>query len=63
MIERFDEATREQTNRSREVVGAVSSLSAIAENNARRTAELDKAVETISQQSATLENEVGAFKA
>lgn len=63
MIERIDEATREQTDRSREVVGAVSSLSAIAENNARRTAELDKAVETISRQSTTLENEVGAFKA
>lgn len=63
MIERIDEATREQTQRSREVVEAVSSLRAVAENNARRTAELDQAVETISRQSGTLESEVGAFKA
>jgi methyl-accepting chemotaxis protein len=62
MIERIDEATREQTQRSRQVVEAVSSLRSIAEGNAARTAELDQVVDMLSQQTATLEDEVGAFK-
>jgi methyl-accepting chemotaxis protein len=44
------------------VVEAVASLRSIAENNAARTAELDQVVEMLSQQTATLEDEVGAFK-
>ncbi|AMV71025.1 hypothetical protein JCM30471_28440 [Desulfuromonas carbonis] len=62
MIERIDEATREQTQRSRQVVDAVGSLRGIAEGNAERTAELDQVVELLSRQTATLEEEVGAFK-
>ena len=63
MIERIDEATREQTQRSRQVVEAVASLRSIAEGNASRTAELDQVVDLLSRQTATLEEEVGAFKA
>jgi methyl-accepting chemotaxis protein len=62
MIERIDEATREQTQRSRQVVDAVASLRDIAEGNAARTAELDQVVDLLSQQTTTLEEEVGAFK-
>ncbi len=63
MIERIDEATREQTLRSRQVVEAVSTVRSIAENNAARTAELDQVVELLAEQTVTMENEVGAFKA
>jgi methyl-accepting chemotaxis protein len=63
MIERIDEATREQTQRSRQVVEAVSSIRQIAENTASRTAEMDQVVEILARQTAALEGEVGAFKA
>jgi methyl-accepting chemotaxis protein len=63
MIERIDEATREQIQRNRQVVEAVSSIREIAEGNASRTAAMDRVVEILSQQTAALEDEVGAFKA
>jgi methyl-accepting chemotaxis protein len=62
MIERIDEATREQNQRSRQVLEAVSSIRNIAEGNAGRTAELDLVVESLSRQTSTLEEEVGAFR-
>jgi methyl-accepting chemotaxis protein len=62
MIERIDEATREQNQRSRQVLEAVSSIRMIAEGNAGRTAELDLVVESLSLQTSTLEEEVGAFR-
>lgn len=62
MIERIDEATREQTKRSREMVEAISKVSGIAEKNATRTEDLDRVVEILLNQTATLEDEVGAFK-
>lgn len=62
MIERIDEATREQTQRSKQVVEAVARVKQIAEENAGRTAELDQVVESLTQQTVTLEEEVGAFK-
>ncbi len=63
MIERIDTATREQTQRSRQVVDAVSSIRKIAEGNATRTDELDQVVELLSRQTATLEEEMGTFRA
>ncbi|WP_291316127.1 methyl-accepting chemotaxis protein [Desulfuromonas sp.] len=63
MIERIDAATREQTQRSSQVVQAVSSIRSIAESNASRTAEMDQVVDLLSNQTTTLEEEVGAFKA
>jgi methyl-accepting chemotaxis protein len=62
MIERIDAATREQTQRSAQVVEAVASIRAIAEGNAARTAELDQVMAILSRQTAALEDEVGAFK-
>jgi len=62
MIERIDEATREQSQRSRQVVEAVSSIRGIAENNLSRTSEFDQVIEALKSQTKTLENEVGAFK-
>lgn len=62
MVERIDAATREQTERSRQVVEAVSNVRSISESNAARTAELDQVVEILARQTATLEDEVGAFK-
>jgi methyl-accepting chemotaxis protein len=63
MIERIDEATRQLSERSRQVLGAVASIREIAEDNALRTTELDQVVETLTQQTAALGDEVGAFKA
>ncbi len=63
MIARIDEATREQNRRSAEMVEVFKSLRVIAENSARRTAELDQVVESISRQARTLESEVDTFKA
>ncbi len=63
MIERIDAATREQARQSRQVVEAVSSVRSIAENNVARTGELDQVVELLAEQTGTLEDEVGAFKA
>ena len=62
MIERIDEATREQTQRSNQVVEAVAKVKQIAEENAGRTTELDQVVESLTQQTTALEEEVGAFK-
>ncbi|OHB26366.1 MAG: hypothetical protein A2X84_07275 [Desulfuromonadaceae bacterium GWC2_58_13] len=63
MIERIDEATRQQTEKIRQVLQAVSSLRTVSENNALRAAELDQVVDTLTQQTAALGEEVGAFKA
>jgi methyl-accepting chemotaxis protein len=62
MINIIDDATRELTSRSRDVVNAVGKVRKIAENNASRTAELDHVVETLTQLTSTLEEEVGVFK-
>ena len=63
MIERIDAATREQTERSCQVVDAVSRVRQIADQNVARTAELDQVVDSLTGQTATLETEVGSFKA
>jgi methyl-accepting chemotaxis protein len=62
MITVIDDATRELTSRSRDVVDAVGSVHKVAENNASRTAELDHVVETLTRLTAALEEEVGVFK-
>ena len=54
--------TQEQTVNSRQVVEAVSKIREVAESNSSRTAELDAVVETLSEQAAVLEKEVGAFR-
>jgi len=63
MIERIDEATREQTQRNRQVLEAIASISETAEKTAARTGEMDQIVDVLIQQAASLEEEVGAFKA
>ena len=45
------------------VVTAVAQVRQVAESNSLRTGELDQVVEDLSQQTAALEDEVGAFKA
>jgi methyl-accepting chemotaxis protein len=63
MIGRIDAATRELTQRSRQLVEGAGSVHKVAENNARRTTELDQVVETLNRLTRALEEEVGAFKA
>jgi methyl-accepting chemotaxis protein len=62
MIEKIDEATRAQTERSRQMIEVVSRIRQIAEGTASRSAEFDQIVDNLSRQSASLESEVGAFK-
>ena len=57
-----DEATRELTQRSRQVVEGVARVHKVAESNASRTAELDQVVETLDRLTKSLEAEVGTFK-
>jgi methyl-accepting chemotaxis protein len=44
------------------VVDAVAKVKQIAEENAVRTTDLDTVVESLTEQTAALEEEVGAFK-
>ncbi len=62
MIERIDGATKDQAMRNSQVVEAVSRIREIAENTENRTAEFDEVVELLAKQTATLEEEMGAFK-
>lgn len=62
MIGRINEATRELTQRSRQMVDGVSGVNHVAEGNARRTVELDQVVEMLARLTRALEEEVGAFK-
>lgn len=62
MLQQIDLASKEQSERSRQVVEAVSAVRKVAENNASRTAELDKVVENLAEQAHVLEKEIGSFK-
>jgi len=62
MMQQIDQASREQSTRSQQVVTAVSAVRKVAENNAARTAELDKVVENLAEQAQVLEKEIGSFK-
>lgn len=62
MMQQIDQASREQSTRSQQVVTAVSAVRQVAENNAARTAELDKVVENLAEQANVLEKEIGSFK-
>jgi methyl-accepting chemotaxis protein len=62
MLQQIEQASKDQSTRSRQVVEAVSAVRKVAENNALRTAELDKVVENLAEQANVLEREIGSFK-
>ncbi len=62
MLQQIDQASKDQSARSRQVVEAVSAIRRVAENNAARTHELDRVVETLAEQADVLETEIGSFK-
>jgi methyl-accepting chemotaxis protein len=62
MIEQINSATHSQTARSREVLELFSELRKIAEENSQRTRELDEVVETLTRQTAVLDEGMGAFR-
>jgi methyl-accepting chemotaxis protein len=62
MIEQINGATHSQNERSQQVLKLFSELREIAEANSQRTRELDEVVETLTRQTAALEEEMGAFK-
>jgi methyl-accepting chemotaxis protein len=62
MLQQIDQASKAQSERSRQVVEAVSAVRKVAENNAARTAELDKVVIDLAEQANVLEREIGSFK-
>lgn len=63
MVEQINIALREQTQRSRQVVEAVNESRTIADDNALRIADLDKEVDILAQEAASLHKETGAFRA
>jgi methyl-accepting chemotaxis protein len=62
MMQQIDQASKDQSTRSQQVVEAVSAVRKIAESNAARTAELDKVVDSLAEQAEVLEKEIGSFK-
>ncbi len=62
MLEQINLASKEQSERSCQVVAAVSAVRKEAEENATRTAALDKVVLNLAEQTDVLEKEVGSFK-
>jgi len=62
MMQQIDQASKDQSTRSQQVVEAVSAVRNVAESNAVRTAELDKVVEDLAEQAEVLEKEIGSFK-
>ncbi len=62
MIEQINDATHSQNERSKLVLNLFSELREIAEANSQSTRELDEVVETLTRQTAALEEEMGAFK-
>jgi len=62
MMQQIDQASKDQSERSRQVVDAVSAVRKVAEENAARTSELDKVVENLAEQANVLEKEIGSFK-
>ncbi len=63
MVERIDEAIRALNTRSHEVGEAISVIRSIAEENTERTADLDQAVDILSQISTSMENRVSTYQA
>ena len=62
MLQQIDAASKEQSERSRQVVEAASAVRKVADENASRTTELDKVVEDLATQSDILEKQIGSFK-
>ncbi len=62
MLQQIDAASKEQSDRSRQVVEAASAVRKVAEENAARTTELDKVVEDLAKQSDILDKQIGSFK-
>lgn len=62
MIENINDAVRAQSDRSNQVVEAVSQIRRIAEDNIVLNRELDGVVEALSEHAQTLKEEMGAFK-
>jgi methyl-accepting chemotaxis protein len=62
MSQRIDSATRDQTRKSEQVVEAIANINQVARQTASRSHELDRVVTLLSNQTTTLDNQVGAFK-
>jgi methyl-accepting chemotaxis protein len=62
MMQQIDHASKEQSERSKQVVEAVSEIRRVAEGNATRTTELDQVVEKLAAQATVLDREIGSFR-
>ncbi|MDT8440166.1 MAG: methyl-accepting chemotaxis protein [Desulfuromonadales bacterium] len=63
MLQQIDQASKEQSERSQQVVETVAAVRKVAESNAARTQELDRVVESLTEQARSLDHEIGSFKA
>ena len=62
MLQQIEQASKDQSERSRQVVDAASAVRKVAEETATRTTELDKVVDNLAEQSDILEKQIGSFK-
>ena len=62
MLQQIDQSSKQQSERSRQVVEAVSEIRKVAESNAERTKELDTIVENLAEQASVLDKQIGSFK-
>ncbi len=62
MSQRIDSATQDQTCKSEQVVEAIVNINQVAKQTASHTRELDRVVALLSEQTRTLDSQVGTFK-
>jgi methyl-accepting chemotaxis protein len=62
MSQRIDSATQDQTLKSEQVVDAIVNINQVAKQTASHTHELDRVVALLSEQTRTLDSQVGTFK-
>lgn len=62
LVDAIAVSTQQQTTRTGQVVAVVSGIRAVAEDNAERAAEMDRALEGLTRATGELEGQVGAFK-
>ena len=62
MLQQIDRSSKDQAERSEQVVSAASAVRKVAEENAAISSELDKVVENLAEQADVLEKQIGSFK-
>lgn len=62
MSQRIDPATHDQTSKSQQVLEAIANINQVAKQATFHSHELDHVVALLSEQTRTLDSQVGTFK-